>query len=97
MSWTRAESPLPIGRTPDRDVQAVGEGLDGPGLAILAEVAQDDHAVPGRPAIGDRIGILDGRGDPEPPPVVERQIHRLADLGLRGDQLDDEPLGEVKP
>ena len=88
--------PFADGQDADRDVQAVGEGVDRPGLAVVGEIAEHDHPVARPPVPLDRIRIFDRRGDPEPPPVVEGQVHRLVDLGLGGDQLDDEPFGKVE-
>ena len=72
----------------DRDVQAVGEGLDLAGAGRSAEVREDLHRVARLRPLRGGVGILDRIGDPEPPAVVEGEVERLLDLGLGGDELD---------
>ncbi len=85
-----------VGQQADRDVQAVGERLDLAGTAVGPEVGEDLDGVATRRARGLRERVLERVGHPEPAQVVEGDVQRLVDVGLRSDELDLEPGRQVQ-
>ncbi len=80
----------------DRDVQAVGERGDFPGVAVGTEVGEDLDRIARGLAVGGGEGIFERVGDPEPAEVVERDVHRLVDFGFGRDEFGDESRRQMK-
>ena len=74
----------------DRYVQSLEHGHDARGPAIGADVIEALHNVATRLALFGRKGILFGLRDEQPAVNVEIEIHRLANLGLGGHELNRE-------
>ena len=62
-------------------------------LSVLQhdDAARDDHA-----RADAAVGIGPHLGDEQPAVLIERQRHRIDDVGFASDQLDLEALGQAK-
>ena len=77
------------------DVQPRSKLRDLVGHAIAVGIGDDPDCVAGLPLAG-RKWVLDRLGHEQPTGGVEREIHRLLNLGLTGHQFDVEPGRELE-
>ena len=63
---------------------------------MVVEIGEDADGVAGEGGVGRGEGVFAGLGDPEAAGRVEGHVHRLAQVGFRGDELDLEAGREVK-
>ncbi len=84
------------GQDANRNIQAVGKGLDLRGPAIGAELGKDLDGVARLGPRACRVGVFHGIRNPEASAVIEGEIERLANIGLGGDKLDFKAGGQMK-
>ena len=78
----------------DRNIEAVGKERGLRGAAVGPKALEHGEPVPRLGSGGE--GILDRVGHPEPAAIVERQVHRLLDLRLAGNELDLKAGGQLE-
>ena len=82
-------------RDAGRDVQTVGENGEFVGFAVAVGVFKNLDAI--ATGTGRLARIFETLGDPKSTFFVDRHGHRIDDVRLGGDQLDDETRGNFHP